>query len=54
MQSLKDELNQYFRTIHVDPLRDPPKAVLRPTNGHLVVKGNWVNEIRAYMAEQGL
>lgn len=54
VQTLQNHLNEYFQAQHVDPLRPPPRVIHRPTNGHLVIKGKWVTEVRAFMEENGL
>ncbi|KIR43326.1 hypothetical protein I307_03593 [Cryptococcus deuterogattii 99/473] len=53
IETLKDQLNEWFEQSHLDPFTRPPQATVRPTNGEVQVKGHWVEEIKDFLSERG-
>ncbi|KAK4686715.1 large subunit ribosomal protein L49, partial [Tremellales sp. Uapishka_1] len=54
VHTLRDNLNEYFKAMNVDPLKQSPTVTMKPTNRNLVVKGRWVDEVKGYLEEKGL
>ncbi|CAK9782201.1 hypothetical protein CC85DRAFT_282214 [Cutaneotrichosporon oleaginosum] len=51
--ALRNDIAQYLADGHIDPLRAPPKVYIRPTSGHVEIKGHWVEEIKEWLAMRG-
>ncbi|WVQ71194.1 hypothetical protein IAR50_000719 [Cryptococcus sp. DSM 104548] len=51
--TLRDQLNEYFLANHLDPFTAPPRATLRPTNGHIQIKGHHVDDVKDWLSERG-
>jgi hypothetical protein len=47
------ELNAYLENIHIDPLKDAPRASLKQTSGNLVIKGNLRSTVEDWMRQKG-
>ncbi|KAK8865701.1 hypothetical protein IAR55_000846 [Kwoniella newhampshirensis] len=53
VETLQSQLNAYFAQSHIDPFSHPPSVTIRPTNGHLQVKGHWVEEVKGWLEGKG-
>ncbi|TYJ55917.1 hypothetical protein B9479_003440 [Cryptococcus floricola] len=51
--TLRDQLNESFLANHLDPFTAPPRATLRPTNGHIQIKGHHVEDVKDWLSERG-
>ncbi|RSH85832.1 uncharacterized protein EHS24_004012 [Apiotrichum porosum] len=51
--ALKTDLQQYLADGHIDPLTPPPTVTVRPTSGHVEVKGRAVFEIKQWLEARG-
>ncbi|ODN84172.1 hypothetical protein L202_00174 [Cryptococcus amylolentus CBS 6039] len=51
--TLRDQLNEFFLANHLDPFTAPPRATLRPTTGHIQIKGHHVEDVKDWLAERG-
>lgn len=47
------ELNVHLYNIHIDPVSEAPRAILRPTSGNLIVKGNHKLILEDWLREKG-
>ncbi|ODO07487.1 hypothetical protein L198_01066 [Cryptococcus wingfieldii CBS 7118] len=53
IETLRDQLNEFFLANHLDPFTSPPRATLRPTNGHIQIKGHYVEDVKDWLSERG-
>nr|XP_031858721.1 uncharacterized protein CI109_005815 [Kwoniella shandongensis]KAA5525793.1 hypothetical protein CI109_005815 [Kwoniella shandongensis] len=53
LTTIQKQLNAYFAQSHIDPFSHPPSVTIRPTNGHLQVKGHWVEEVKGWLEGKG-
>ncbi|BEJ18033.1 hypothetical protein CspHIS471_0703100 [Cutaneotrichosporon sp. HIS471] len=51
--ALRNDIAQYLADGHIDPLKAPPKVYVRPTSGHVEIKGHWAEEIKEWLAMRG-
>ncbi|BEI86998.1 hypothetical protein CcaverHIS002_0703440 [Cutaneotrichosporon cavernicola] len=51
--ALRNDIAQYLADGHIDPLKAPPKVYIRPTSGHVEIKGHWAEEIKEWLAMRG-
>ncbi|ORX35472.1 hypothetical protein BD324DRAFT_632979 [Kockovaella imperatae] len=54
VEAFQQDLNAYFKATHIDPLKVPSRAVLRPTNLHLVMKGKMAGQIVRWLKSEKL
>ena len=53
-QTLQTHLNEYFQALPPNPDRNRPRITRRPINNQLVIKGNWLREVREFIEKKGL
>ncbi|ORY20506.1 mitochondrial large subunit ribosomal protein-domain-containing protein [Naematelia encephala] len=47
------QLNAYLKETHIDPLKAPPQATLRPTNMNLSIKGKHTSDVKDFINLRG-